>query len=61
MIDQNRDGFIDSDDLKDMLASLGKEENLLQQLFPIAFWATCSQVDWVAKHYLILASFCYQI
>lgn len=24
MIDQNRDGFIDSDDLKDMLASLGK-------------------------------------
>lgn len=25
MIDQNRDGFIDSEDLKDMLASLGKE------------------------------------
>jgi len=25
MIDQNRDGFIDNDDLKDMLASLGKE------------------------------------
>ena len=24
MIDQNRDGFIDHDDLKDMLASLGK-------------------------------------
>lgn len=24
MIDQNRDGFIDNDDLKDMLASLGK-------------------------------------
>jgi Ca2+-binding EF-hand superfamily protein len=24
MIDQNRDGFIDSEDLKDMLASLGK-------------------------------------
>ena len=23
MIDQNRDGFIDADDLKDMLASLG--------------------------------------
>ena len=23
MIDQNRDGFIDHDDLKDMLASLG--------------------------------------
>nr|CAB3264130.1 myosin regulatory light chain 12A [Phallusia mammillata] len=25
MIDQNRDGFIDHEDLKDMLASLGKE------------------------------------
>ncbi|CAK8680337.1 myosin regulatory light chain 12A-like [Clavelina lepadiformis] len=25
MIDQNRDGFIDPDDLKDMLASLGKD------------------------------------
>jgi len=24
MIDQNRDGFIDSEDLKDMLASLGR-------------------------------------
>ena len=24
MIDQNRDGFIDHDDLRDMLASLGK-------------------------------------
>ena len=24
MIDQNRDGFIDKEDLKDMLASLGK-------------------------------------
>jgi len=27
MIDQNRDGFIDHDDLKDMLASLGKDVN----------------------------------
>lgn len=26
MIDQNRDGFIDKDDLHDMLASLGKKE-----------------------------------
>ena len=25
MIDQNRDGFVDVDDLKDMLASLGKD------------------------------------
>jgi len=25
MIDQNRDGFVDADDLKDMLASLGKD------------------------------------
>lgn len=31
MIDQNRDGFIDSDDLKDMLASLGN--GILRQLF----------------------------
>ena len=29
MIDQNRDGFIDNDDLKDMLASLGKVSNLI--------------------------------
>ena len=27
MIDQNRDGFIDSEDLKDMLSSLGQEPN----------------------------------
>ena len=27
MIDQNRDGFIDHEDLKDMLASLGKDES----------------------------------
>ena len=26
MIDQNRDGFIDTEDLKDMLASLGRAE-----------------------------------
>ena len=25
MIDQNRDGFIDNEDLKDMLASLGRQ------------------------------------
>lgn len=28
MIDQNRDGFIDKEDLHDMLASLGKTVNL---------------------------------
>lgn len=27
MIDQNRDGFIDKEDLHDMLASLGKKTN----------------------------------
>lgn len=27
MIDQNHDGFIDHEDLKDMFASLGKEVN----------------------------------
>ena len=38
MIDQNRDGFIDHDDLKDMLASLGKVRAaaaLLRKLSPI--------------------------
>ena len=29
MIDQNRDGFIDHEDLKDMLASLGKTRGVL--------------------------------
>ena len=29
MIDQNRDGFIDNDDLKDMLASLGKVSTII--------------------------------
>jgi myosin regulatory light chain 12 len=29
MIDQNRDGFIDKEDLHDMLASLGKSFDLL--------------------------------
>lgn len=28
MIDQNRDGFIDNEDLKDMLASLGMSTSL---------------------------------
>lgn len=34
MIDQNRDGFIDRDDLHDMFASLGKEytEDFLQKM-----------------------------
>ena len=29
MIDQNRDGFIDNEDLKDMLASLGQSTHLI--------------------------------
>ena len=29
MIDQNRDGFVDKEDLHDMLASLGKLQNQL--------------------------------
>ena len=32
MIDQNRDGFIDHDDLKDMLASLGKVRDMCTSL-----------------------------
>ena len=31
MIDQNRDGFIDNEDLKDMLASLGKPPLVLSR------------------------------
>jgi hypothetical protein len=31
MIDQNRDGFIDHDDLKDMLASLGKVGGMIER------------------------------
>ena len=30
MIDQNRDGFIDKEDLHDMLASLGKNHTSIQ-------------------------------
>lgn len=30
MIDQNRDGFIDKDDLHDMLASLGRYSGMIQ-------------------------------
>lgn len=33
MIDQNRDGFIDNEDLKDMLASLGQPWSILPSLF----------------------------
>lgn len=33
MIDQNRDGFIDKEDLHDMLASLGKMNKLCKTLF----------------------------
>ena len=35
MIDQNRDGFIDHDDLKDMLASLGKVSSLSGKFWQI--------------------------
>lgn len=31
MIDQNRDGFIDKEDLHDMLASLGKDKVVFQK------------------------------
>ena len=33
MIDQNRDGFIDKEDLHDMLASLGKGDFFFENLF----------------------------
>ena len=35
MIDQNRDGFIDNDDLKDMLASLGKVSQKIRSILKI--------------------------
>lgn len=35
MIDQNRDGFIDNEDLKDMLASLGKYKSILHYMYTI--------------------------
>lgn len=33
MIDQNHDGFVDKEDLHDMLASLGETENIWHSLF----------------------------
>ena len=38
MIDQNRDGFIDHDDLKDMLASLGKVRFIVSPHSPSLFF-----------------------
>jgi len=47
LIDQNRDGFVDHDDLKDMLASLGKVRRRKRECwlknrpvsgFPFPFW-----------------------
>jgi len=37
MIDQNRDGFIDKEDLHDMLASLGKPTTVTQSLVNKSF------------------------
>lgn len=37
MIDQNRDGFIDKEDLADMLASLGTDELVLHELYSVKF------------------------
>ena len=36
MIDQNRDGFIDNEDLKDMLASLGNSFFFYTFSFPLS-------------------------
>lgn len=55
MIDQNRDGFIDKEDLHDMLASLGKKISLIQ--CHIVHWVelireTWDLVDIVQQHLL---------
>lgn len=49
MIDQNRDGFIDKDDLHDMLASLGK---LLWWPF---HWNSGSVADFVRHNFLYVS------
>ena len=45
MIDQNRDGFIDKEDLHDMLASLGEFCTLMSNMeymgVPYVCWASC--------------------
>jgi len=38
MIDQNRDGFIDAEDLHDMLASLGKGDKAQKKLNSSLFY-----------------------
>lgn len=42
MIDQNRDGFIDKEDLHDMLASLGMPKNICLCLMQIS--SDCSSI-----------------
>lgn len=46
MIDQNRDGFVDKEDLHDMLASLG---NLNHISLPITCWLWI--INWLCIHY----------
>ena len=46
MIDQNRDGFIDSDDLKDMLSSLGERGSCFERvvgLTEVSLWNVSMQ------------------
>lgn len=38
MIDQNRDGFIDKEDLADMLASLGNVHSYANTAQPTSYW-----------------------
>jgi len=46
MIDQNRDGFVDKEDLHDMLASLGKRQPYLYvSMYKPNGWADCDQID----------------
>lgn len=53
MIDQNRDGFVDKEDLHDMLASLGKS-NLIQIL---SIWWKC---DFLPFRHFVMGFYCFR-
>lgn len=42
MIDQNRDGFIDKDDLADMQASLGSDKEKQMRSISCTVWYQCT-------------------
>ncbi len=54
MIDQNRDGFVDKEDLHDMLASLGKDKIELarQKSWP---WPLMTQFPFNGLHFIFFS------